>query len=282
MDRQLVAGHLKNFEACVQREDDIEFWYARDIAPLLEYKEWRNFQNVIEKAKEACENSSHSFAYHFVDVNKMVSLGSGAIRELDDIKLTRYACYLIAMNGDPKKQAIAFAQSYFAFQTRKQELIEERLKTLDRLWKREELTQSETRLSANIYQRGVDARGFATIRSKGDTALFGGNSTKDMKEKLGVPDSSPLADYLPTLTIAAKNLATEITNHNVESNNLQGERKISDEHVTNNTSVRGLLVEKGIFPEALPVEEDLKKLKRKIEKEHKLLNKNPKKFNQKD
>lgn len=278
MDKQLVSEYLKNFEESVCFEGDLEFWYARDLARLLGYQDWRNFQNVIEKAKQSCERSSHPFVYHFVEVNRVIKVGKGGDMGVNDIKLTRYACYLVAMNGDPKKQAIAFAQSYFAFQTRKQELIEERLHTLDRLDKREELKKSETRLSANIYQRGVNDKGFASIRSHGDQALFGGITTKQMKEKLGIPQKNPLADYLPTVTIAAKNLATEITNHNVESHNLRGENSITQEHVTNNSMVRGLLVEKGIVPENLPPEESVKKLESQIKKEDKQLHKNPKKF----
>jgi len=194
----------------------------------------------------------------------MVSIGSGAERSIEDIALTRYACYLIAQNGDPRKEPIAFAQTYFALQTRKQELIEERIRLHDRLQARQKLTESETELSKNIYERGVDDRGFGRIRSKGDAALFGGHTTQEMKIRLEVSENRPLADFLPTVTIAAKNLATEITNHNVKENDLQGESAITGEHIQNNTSVRTILGERGIKPEELPPEEDLKKLERRV------------------
>jgi DNA-damage-inducible protein D len=201
---------------------------------------------------------------HFVDVNKMVKIGSGAERKQEEILLTRYACYLIAQNGDPKKEQIAFAQSYFAIQTRKQELLEERIRLNERLYAREKLAATELELSKNIYERGVDHAGFANIRSKGDWALFGGFTTSAMKKKLGIPENRPLADFLPTITITAKQLATEITNFNVQQHDLNGESRITDEHVKNNQDVRGLLAKSGIKPEQLPAEEDIKKLERNV------------------
>ncbi|EPJ44185.1 MAG: hypothetical protein OFPII_36320 [Osedax symbiont Rs1] len=250
---------------------EVEYWYARDLQEILEYSDWRNFLKVIEKAKEACNNSVGKVENHFVDVNKMVTIGSGAERKIDDIMLTRYACYLVAQNGDSRKDAIAFAQSYFALQTRKQELIEEQLRLKDRIQAREKLKESETELSKNIYERGVDDRGFGRIRSRGDAALFGGNTTQGMKDKLSVPKSRALADFLPTVTIAAKNLATEITNHNVRQNDLQGERPITEEHIQNNQSLRDMLGERGIKPEELAGEEDLKKLERRVKSDEKRL-----------
>lgn len=273
MNQELITQLNQSFNQISQTWEDsgIEYWFARDLQELLEYSEWRNFLKVIEKAKEACENSGGKVENHFVAVNKMVVIGSGAEREIDDIMLTRYACYLIAQNGNPRKDAIAFAQTYFALQTRKQELIEEQLRLQDRIQAREKLRESETELSKNIYERGVDDKGFGRIRSRGDAALFGGNTTLSMKNKLSVPKGRALADFLPTVTIAAKNLATEITNHNVRQNDLQGERSITDEHVQNNKSLRDMLAERGIKPEELPAEEDLKKLERRVKSDEKRL-----------
>jgi len=273
MDKNLIVTLQNEFNTIsnVLEDGEIEYWFARDLQKILGYQHWDKFQNVIDKAKTACENSQVEISDHFRQVAKMVSIGSGANREIDDIMLTRYACYLIAQNGDSRKEQIAFAQTYFALQTRKQELIEQRLELEDRLQARAKLKESETELSKNIYERGVDESGFARIRSKGDGALFGGYTTQAMKDKLGIPDKRPLADFLPTITITAKNLATEITNHNVRENNLQGEKSITSEHVQNNESVRGLLVERGIKPEALAPAEDLKKLERKVKSDEKKL-----------
>ena len=264
MEKTTITRLNKSFEESAYEQDGIEYWLARELQELLGYADWRNFLNAVNKAKESCETTGEAILDHFVDVTKMVKIGSGAERKQDDIMLTRYACYLIAQNGDPKKDQIAFAQSYFAIQTRKQEILEERIQLMERLHAREKLAATETELSKNIYERGVDNSGFARIRSKGDWALFGGHNTSDMKRKLGVAENRPLADFLPTITITAKQLATEITNFNVKKNNLKGEGNITQEHVKNNIDVRGLLGKSGIKPEDLPAEEDIKKLERRV------------------
>jgi DNA-damage-inducible protein D len=285
MKKDFMIQLHSQFDAIVQAvpNSDVEFWYARDLQVILEYAQWRNFLEVVEKAKTACANSGVEVGNHFADVSKMVRIGSGAERPIDDIMLTRYACYLIAQNGDSRKDPIAFAQSYFAIQTRKQEMVEERIRSHERLQARQKLKESETELSRNIYERGVDDQGFGRIRSRGDAALFGGNTTQVMKNRLGVPDKRPLADFLPTVTIAAKNLATEITNYNVNQHDLMGESVITGEHVQNNKSVRNMLVDRGIKPEELPPEEDLKKLERRVKSDAKKMIKGselPKKLNQ--
>jgi DNA-damage-inducible protein D len=264
-----------HFDALSQRIPDerVEFWFARDLMEPLGYARWENFQTAIKRAIESCETSGYDPDNHFRGVTKMVRLGSGAERAIDDFMLTRYACYLIAQNGDPRKEPIAFAQSYFAIQTRKQELIEDRMRLQARLDVRERLRESEKTLSQNIYERGVDDAGFGRIRSKGDAALFGGHTTQVMKDRYGITKTRPLADFLPTLTIAAKNLATEMTNHNVQQEDLRGEHAITSEHVQNNVSVRDMLGQRGIKPEKLPPEEDIKKLERRVKSEEKKLEK---------
>jgi len=263
MKKETITILQKSFEGCSQTKDGVEFWYARDLQKLLDYDEWRNFLKVIEKAKISCYKSQQRIEDHFVGVNKTIAMPKGATKEIDDFMLTRYACYLIAQNGDPRKEQIAFAQSYFAVQTRKQEIIEQRIALGERLEARNKLIAAETELSQLIYERGVDENGFARIRSKGDEALFGGLNTSQMKKKLEIPKSRPLADFLPTVTIAAKNLATEITNFKVKQNNLQGEIRITGEHVKNNSEMRKVLLKNKIVPENLPAEEDIQKLQRK-------------------
>jgi DNA-damage-inducible protein D len=264
MKEVTIARLNKSFEDSAYEQEGIEYWLARELQILLGYTSWRNFINAVTKAKESCKTSKEEILDHFVDVDKMVKIGSGAERKQDDIMLTRYACYLIAQNGDPKKEQIAFAQSYFAIQTRKQEILEERILLNERIHAREKLAETETELSKSIYERGVDSKGFANIRSKGDWALFGGNSTTNMKKKLKIPENRPLADFLPTITITAKHLAAEITNFNVKQNDIRGESPITEEHIKNNKDVRGLLEKSGIKPEDLPADEDIKKLERRV------------------
>ena len=272
MDKQEISLLKSKFDelAHVDESTGIEFWYARELQAAFSYSQWRRFNEVIEKAKLSCNVSGNIVSNHFADVGKMVDLGSGATREIADVKLTRYACYLIAQNGDPRKEEIAFAQSYFAQQTRKQELIEEHMKNLQRLENRDKLRASEKQLSKNIYERGVDDAGFGHIRSAGDFALFG-RSTQSMKERYGVTKGRPLADFLPNLTIAAKNLATEMTNYNTKAKDLYGEPSITHEHVQNNSTIRNMLGERGIKPENLPPAEDIKKVERRVKSNEKKL-----------
>ncbi|HEM6017724.1 TPA: DNA damage-inducible protein D [Streptococcus suis] len=273
MEQSKIYKTKEKFDSIVNQTEDeaIDYWYARDLMPLLGYERWENFHKAIHRAMNSIETSDTKVSDHFREVTKMITIAKGGQRPVADYMLTRYACYLIAINGDTNKEEIAFAQSYFAVQTRKQELIEERLHYIERTEARGKLKESEKRLSQNIYERGVDDRGFGRIRSKGDMALFGGHSTQEMKERLGVKNNRPLADFLPTLTIAAKNLATEMTNYNVEENDLHGEKSITDEHVLNNTTIRNMLAQRGIKPEELPPAEDLKKLERKVKQQNKKL-----------
>ncbi len=271
MKKELIVELFEKFERACYLLEGVECWSARELQIVFNYTEWRNFLKVIAKAKDACLNSGESVSDHFVDVNKLVVIGSSADRTIDDIALTRYACYLVAQNGDPSKSEVAFAQTYFAVQTRKQEIIEKRLLDASRVTAREKLSQSEKKLSGIIFERGVDEKGFAIIRSKGDQALFGGFNTQAMKDKLAVPSGRPLADFLPTLTIKAKDFATELTSHNVTEKDLQGHEQISDEHVENNLAVRKMLKERGVQPENLPPAEDVKKVERRLKGDEKKL-----------
>jgi DNA-damage-inducible protein D len=275
MKKEVVYSLTDMFEAHAQQTDSgVEFWLARDLQYLLGYTKWDNFLNVVSKAKTACDVSGHTVLDHFADVGKMVDLGSGSQREVDDLMLTRYACYLIAQNGDPKKQEIAFAQTYFAIQTRKAELIEQRLLEAERVSARKKLTATEKELSDVIYEQTGGNQNFALIRSKGDQALFG-KSTHTMKAQWKVPDNRPLADFAPTIILKAKDFATEITLFNTRQHQMKTEGAISKEHITNNEAVRKTLLERGIRPENLPAAEDVKKVERRIASEDKKSLKNP-------
>ncbi len=278
MQSEIIKSLSKNFEDHSQITDTgIEFWFARDLQQLLGYSKWDNFKKVIHKSKISWEVTGNETLDHFADVGKMVKIGSGTEREIDDIMLTRYACYLIAQNGDPRKEQIAFAQNYFAVQTRKLEIIEKRIKDWERLQARQKLTLSEKELSELIFEQTGNDKNFGIIRSKGDQALFG-KTTQQMKSKLGVPKGRALADFLPTITIKAKDFATEITVFNTKEKELKTERQISVEHITNNRGVRDILLKRDIKPEELPAEEDIKKLERRVNSEPKKLGKNPDKL----
>lgn len=271
INRDLIIKLFRSFEDIAHREGDTEFWLARELQQLLGYTKWSNFEQVIHKARAACAQAGQPIADHFADVGRMVDLGSGAQRRIDDIALTRYGAYLVAMNGDPRKDAIAFAQTYFAVQTRKQELIESRLAEIERLEARRSLVASEKELSGVIFERLRENESFARIRSKGDAALFGGWTTRDMKKRLGVPESRALADFLPTITIKAKDLANEMTSHNVKAKALRSEGAITQDHVENNRELRDALGRRSIKPEELPAEEDVRKMERRLLSEQKKL-----------
>lgn len=266
MKKDIVYKLTENFEDFLHKtEDGVEFWLARDLQHLLGYGKWDNFQNVISKAKTACEISGQDIADHFADVGKMVEIGSGAQKEIDDVMLTRFACYLIAQNGDPRKEQIAFAQTYFAIQTRKAELIEQKILEIERVQARNKLAETEKELSHVIFQQTGGNENFALIRSKGDQALFN-RTTQQMKDKWDIKNK-PLADFMPTILLKAKDFATEITIFNAKQKQMKTEGQISNEHITNNKSVRNTLLSRGIVPENLPPEEDVKKIERKLKSE---------------
>lgn len=270
MKSEEIKNLFFQFEAAASELEGVECWSARELQDLLGYSKWENFEKVIQKARDACKNAGEEIDYHFPDVRKTIPMPKGAEKEIDDILLTRYACYLIAQNGDSRKEKIAFAQNYFAVQTRRAELVEQRILEYERVKAREKLSQTERQLSGILYERGVDNQGFAIIRSKGDQALFRLN-TQMLKRKLGVPESRPIADFLPTIGIKAKDLAAEMTGLNVQNKDLKGQTKIEREHIENNLAVRNMLTQRGIVPENLPQAEDVKKLQRKLDGDEKKL-----------
>lgn len=276
MKSEEIQNLFSQFEAAASELDGVECWSARELQDLLGYSKWENFEKVVQKAKDSCTSAGEEVTYHFPDVRKMIMLGKGAEKEIDDLLLTRYACYLIAQNGDSRKEEIAFAQNYFAVQTRRAELVEQRILEFERVQAREKLSQTENQLSGILYERGVDSKGFAIIRSKGDEALFRLN-THNLKRKMNVPENRPVADFLPTISIKAKDLAAEMTGLNVQSKNLKGQNSIEREHVDNNLAVRNMLTQRGIVPENLPPAEDVKKLQRKLEGDEKKVLKQTKK-----
>lgn len=276
MKAEQIKELFAQFEVAASEYEGIECWSARELQNLLGYSKWENFQKVIDKAKESCRNAGEQITDHFPDVRKMVPIGSGAEKEIDDILLTRYACYLIAQNGDSRKEEISFAQNYFAVQTRRAELVEQRLLEFERVKAREKLSQTEKQLSGVLYERGVDEKGFGIIRSKGDQALFR-LTTQQLKKKMQVPDGRPVADFLPTISIKAKDLAAEMTSLNVQNKNLKGHNPIEKEHVDNSKAVREMLTKRGIVPENLPPAEDVKKVQRKLESDGKKILKDTKK-----
>ncbi len=264
MKKADILALFEKFEAIASDYQGVECWSARELQHLLGYAQWRNFENVINKAKEACENAGESVSYHFADVSKTIGMPKGAEKEVGDIMMTRYACYLVAQNGDGSKSPVAFAQSYFAVQTRRAEIVEQRLLEYERVKARAKLAETEKKLSGILYERGVDSRGFAVIRSKGDQALFHLN-TEQLKRRFGVPDNRPVADFMPTIGIKAKDLAAEMTSTNVQTKDLQGVNPIGREHTDNNAAVRKMLIERGIRPEVMPPAEDVKKVERRLE-----------------
>jgi DNA-damage-inducible protein D len=276
MKTEEIKQLFSQFEAAVAEIEGVECWSARELQALLGYSKWENFEKVIQKAKDACKNAGEEIAHHFPDIRKLITKGKGAKEEIEDMALTRYACYLIAQNGDSRKEAIAFAQNYFAVQTRRAELVEQRLLEYERVKAREKLSQTEKQLSGILYERGVDNQGFALIRSKGDQALFRLN-TQMLKKKMGVPENRPIADFLPTISIKAKDLAAEMTGLNVQSKDLKGQNPIENEHIENNRAVRNMLTQRGIVPENLPTAEDVKKIQRKLDGDDKKILKDTKK-----
>ncbi|HNY07087.1 MAG TPA: DNA damage-inducible protein D [Bacteroidales bacterium] len=280
MKTEEIKELFNKFEAAASDLEGIECWSARELQKLLGYAKWENFDKVITKAKEACIKVGEQTDDHFPDVRKTIPMPKGAEKVIDDILLTRYACYLIAQNGDSRKAEIAFAQNYFAIQTRRAELVEKRLLEFERVKAREKLSHTENQLSGALYERGIDNQGFAIIRSKGDQALFRLN-THQLKRKLGVPENRPLADFLPTISIKAKDLAAEMTSLNVQNKDLKGQIPIEKEHVDNNEAVRNMLLKRGIQPENLPPAEDVKKIQRKLDSDDKKVLKESKKSRKK-
>lgn len=269
MKKEIIKSLMENFESHSHKtENGVEFWLARDLQKLLGYTQWRNFIFVVDKAKISCASTGCNVEHHFADVSKMINLAKGANRDVPDIIFTRYACYLIAQNGDPRKDEIAFAQNYFAVQTRRFENLEKRISDSERVLARHKLTETEKELSGVIFRQTGSDKNFGLIRSNGDKALFG-FTTNEMKYRLKIPERRALADFQPTIILKAKDFATEITIFNIKVKSLMSEGQISVEHIANNKRVRKTLIERGIKPELLPKEDDIKKVERKIKDDDK-------------
>ena len=271
MNKELKTKHINPFEKIKQvKDDNIEFWYARDLAIILEYKDWRNFLNVIKKAKEACKNSNQNVSNHFGDITKMVELGSGSKREIDDIVLSRYACYLIIQNADPSKAIIAKGQTYFAIQTRKQELQEFNIKTEEekRLLLRQEMKTHNKQLADAAKDAGViQPLDYAIFQDSGYKGLYGGLTQKDIHIKKGLKKSQKILDHMGSTELAANLFRATQTEEKLRKEKINNKYQANKTHFKVGKKVRQTIEELGgTMPEDLPVVESIKKLENKQKK----------------